>query len=45
MERILASCVVPPRALAGGMPDASPANRAARDQSWERWLRLLRGGS
>jgi carboxymethylenebutenolidase len=26
----------------GEMPDATPANRAARDQSWQRWLRLLR---
>jgi carboxymethylenebutenolidase len=26
----------------GEMPDATPANRAAREQSWQRWLRLLR---
>jgi carboxymethylenebutenolidase len=26
----------------GEMSDATPANRAARDQSWQRWLRLLR---
>jgi carboxymethylenebutenolidase len=30
---------------AGAMPDATPANRAAHDQSWERWLRLLRQGA
>lgn len=27
---------------AGEAPDASEANRAARDRSWERWLRLLK---
>jgi len=27
---------------AGEMSDATPANRAAHDQSWRRWLRLLR---
>ena len=26
----------------GMQPDASDANRSARDQAWERWLRLLR---
>ena len=27
---------------AGEEPDASPANRKAHDEAWQRWLKLLR---